>query len=63
MIIKEMTRLRDFNITWDGRIHRIITVIEPQSPVVFGCTALLLTMVGQLLVLMIGKRGGIKYYL
>ena len=62
MIIKEMTRLRDFNITWDGRIHRVITVIEPQSPVVFGCTALL-TMVGQLLVLMIGKRGGIKYYL
>ena len=62
MIIKEMTRLSDFNITWDGPIHRVITVIEPQSPVVFGCTALL-TMVGQLLVLMIGKRGGIKYYL
>ena len=42
--------------------HRVITVIEPQSLVVFGCTALH-TMVGATAPHMIGKRGRLIYYL
>ena len=43
--------------------HRVITVIEPQSVVVFGCTALLSMVEATAYIHIIGKRGGIFSYL
>ena len=43
-------------------MHRVIIIIEPQRLVVLGITALF-TMVGQLRIHMIRKRGGIISYL